>query len=121
MELLEIRRGYQRAVGTERPSMVRPAEGRLPSAFRCHQLGTAVRADIVEAADHSILAAHDQNRGVDNLDLSSDVASGFGQLTEVADLQPATSKYCGALELEIGGIVVGRSRHRLGPQPLQIR
>ena len=86
--------GVQRAVQLVTPAMEaavqqgRPALHLLEGVVLPQHLVAAVWADVVQGADHTVLAAHDDDRGVEEFQFAGEVAAGLRHSLDAAHVEP---------------------------------
>ena len=105
-EGLRAGRAAQGAVEVVDPAVERADEG-VPALARVagRDAGAAVAAEVVDGADHAVLAADDEGAVVG--DVERDPGPGLGQVGDVADDLPVGGEELGLLEREEGRAVVG--------------
>src|SRR5206468_7259934 len=90
-ELVLVGHQLELALGREGPAMESAAEALPAAGAAADELVAAMRARIVERADLAVLAAHDQERRLEDGQLADEVAAGLGQVPGVADRQRRAS------------------------------
>src|SRR3954469_2069871 len=94
----------------------RAARHLLEGVVLPQHLVAPVRADVVEGADHAVLAPHDDDRGVEELQLAGEVAARLGHTLDPPDVEPGLLEDVLALFLvELFGNAV-LERHRTSAQ-----
>src|SRR5207245_6726566 len=83
-ELVLVSDEAQVAFGGERPAVESAAEALAAALPAADELVAAMGAGVVERADLAVLAAHDQQRRLEDGHLADEVAAGIGQGTAVA-------------------------------------
>ena len=97
--------------------MIRAAEFRLATRGLFHQLRATMGADIVESADLLVPAPDNQQRRTGKFHIAANEAASIGKFADMADMNPAFQEDGFALQLEIGRIIIGLGRNRIGAQP----
>src|SRR5439155_1715277 len=71
------------------PGVIAAGERRPLSFGLGDQLRAAMGADVVEGADHPVLAVGDQDRGLCEVQVTDDETARLRQLADMADVHPA--------------------------------
>lgn len=97
--------------------MIGAAEFSLATRGLFDQLRATMGADIVESADLLVPAPNNQQRRTGEFEIVANEATSIRQFADMADMNPAFQEDGFALQLEIGRIIIGLGRNRIGAQP----
>ena len=100
------------AVEVVGPAVVAAAQRFCTASIAFGQWPGAVAADVVQRAQHAVLAMHQQQRHAG--DLADDVIAHLGELRDMCEQLPATREHGLLFERECGGFDVERRRQRDG-------